>query len=257
MNNGATINVGSPGVVIVEGSLTGHTNTTLSVGGGGSLSVTGSLSLGTGSTISSSGGSITAGACSCTGCSSACNVVLPVTLLSFKATAIDDVVHVRWSTSVETNFHYFILEKSTDGTEFFEIAHILGSGTSHARKDYFFEDVHPFVDLSYYRIAAVDFDGYRETFQENVAAVTIDTDKKFRMFPNPVSDGRITAKINFDGPPDAEVHIYNRLGVLLARYQMTSHETVIALPPLENGVYFAKLVSHQFSPVIRFAVLRN
>jgi hypothetical protein len=150
-----------------------------------------------------------------------------------------------------------MLEKSADGIRFFEVAHISGSGTSNSRKDYFFEDIHPFADLSFYRITAVDFDGYHETFHKNVVSVKSAIEKNFKVFPNPVANGQITAKINFDGPANTEVHIYNCLGTLLRRHELTSHETLIAVTELENGVYFAKLSSAQFSHIVRFVVLKN
>ena len=110
------------------------------------------------------------------------------------------------------------------------------------------------MGLSYYRLTSIDFDGYTETFYNNVVSVKVNTEKKFRVFPNPVSDGKMTVQINFDTTPDAEIHIYNCMGILLAKYEMTSPEMTIAVPSLMNGIYFVKFSSGQFSEMVRFVI---
>src|SRR5258708_7398874 len=214
MNNGATINISSTGTATVGGNLTAQTNNILSVSGPArTLNVVGSLTLGTGSSISSTG-AFTAGSCSCPNCTSALTGcgngnVLSVTLLFFKASAIDHMVHLSWATGSEIHFDYFILEQSATGIHFYDEAHIHGSGTSHSRKDYTYEDPMPFAGLSYYRITSIDFDGYSETFNENLISVKVEAQKKIQIFPNPASGGKITATTNFDLSPDAEIHIYS------------------------------------------------
>lgn len=261
MNNGSSITVSGSGVATVGGNLTGGQNTSITVTLGGSLAVTGALTLtGSGTSINKVLGTITAGSCTCGSCGALTNcssVTLPVTLLSFSASERKGKIDLIWATATEINFDYFILEKSADGIQFFDQAHIAGSGTSFSRRDYAYEDEHPFTGLFYYRLTSIDFDGYTETFNNNVVSVHVNAEREFRLFPNPVTEGKVKAKMNFESSANAELLIFNPMGVLLCKFQMMSPETIISLPSLSDGVYVAKFNSDQFSQAIRFVVSTN
>jgi hypothetical protein len=262
MNNNASILISGAGNATVGGNLTGQQNTHITATLGGSLSVAGALSLGSGtSSLSSSlGGSISAGSCSCSGCGllTGCSGnVVPITLLFFNASVNNEEVYLKWATGAEINFDHFVLERSADGVQFFDFAHIHGSGTSNLRRDYSYIDNEPFTGLSFYRITSIDYDGYTQTFDANVVAANVRAEKNFRLFPNPVTDERMTAKINFECPPEALLILFNSLGNAVATYELNSTETTLSLPTLDNGVYIARFSSNHFSKAVRFVVAKK
>ncbi|MBI1769448.1 MAG: T9SS type A sorting domain-containing protein [Bacteroidetes bacterium] len=258
MNNNAAISVSGGGGMTVDGNLTGQQNTHITIdGSGSSLNVTGSLSLGSGTSSidTSNGGAINAGSCSCSSCGGGhdCGNVLPVTLLFFKGIVAPEKVNLTWSTASEINFDHFVLEKSSNGSQFSEIAQVRGSGTSNTRKDYSYTDYNPYIGRSYYRLTSVDFDGYTEVFNNNVVRVSVKEEKNFYIAPNPIRGLSLKAGINFDA---SETHllIYDRMGALVGRYNVSASVFELQLPILPNGVYFAQLRSGEFTKTVRFAV---
>ena len=63
-----------------------------------------------------------------------------------------------WITASELNNSYFIVEKSMDGIEFFNLGTIGGAGNSTIHRYYFFVDDNPYSE-SFYRLKQIDFNG--------------------------------------------------------------------------------------------------
>lgn len=66
---------------------------------------------------------------------------------------------ISWTTVSEKNNDYFILEKSTNGTDFIEIGQINGAGNSEGVLRYTLNDAYYRNEVNYYRLVQVDFDG--------------------------------------------------------------------------------------------------
>jgi len=97
---------------------------------------------------------------------------LPVSLLSFRASAIDDNVLISWETASEMNNDYFIIERSLDGEKFDEIASIEGSGNSNILLSYEFVDKQKLNGVVYYRLTQFDYDGKSTVF--NMISINLD-----------------------------------------------------------------------------------
>ncbi len=259
MNNNATVTVTGGGVVTVAGNLTGQQNTHLSVSGSGStIAVTGALSLGSGtsSIATALGGKISAASCSCTGCSLGfdCSVV-PITLLFFKGTALKEEAVLNWATSSEINFDYFLLERSSTGTQFAELARVQGSGNSNTRKDYSFTDRDPFIGNSFYRITSVDFDGYTQVFNNNVVRVNVAAEKQFHVYPNPIVNSKLIGKVNCKLERPAQVQVFNNLGILLGTFETDLPQFEFSLPSLSgSNVLLVRFSTADFSTWARVMV---
>jgi len=65
---------------------------------------------------------------------------LPIVLLFFKGSVMDDEIVLTWATASEIINEYFTIEKSTNGIDFKQIAQIAGAGTTTERTDYSFTD---------------------------------------------------------------------------------------------------------------------
>jgi hypothetical protein len=88
---------------------------------------------------------------------------LPIELLSFSADKKENGVLLNWVTVSETNNDYFILSKSKDAIEYFEVVKIGGSGNSNELKNYEFFDSKPYNGINYYTLTQVDYDGKKST----------------------------------------------------------------------------------------------
>jgi hypothetical protein len=83
---------------------------------------------------------------------------LPVTLTNFEVNCNIEKVDIVWATQSEINNDYFVVEKSYDGQEFFELETISGAGNSNSPINYTATDNNTNT-LVYYRLKQVDFDG--------------------------------------------------------------------------------------------------
>ncbi len=91
-------------------------------------------------------------------------VGLPIDLTLFEAKRINNQVEIYWSTLTEMNNDYFLLEKSIDGINWFEINHVSGNGNSHTEIHYQMTDTGIMADVVYYKLTQVDFNGKKNSY---------------------------------------------------------------------------------------------
>jgi acetyl esterase/lipase len=113
---------------------------------------------------------------------------LPLTLLSFTGEARNDKVNLYWNTAAEYNVKKIIVERSSDGLTFNELAEVSPKGSSSIGAAYTKTDLYPFSGISFYRLRIVDVDGSIEFSR----AIKIQMAKKeisiTQLYPNPVTD---------------------------------------------------------------------
>ncbi|MGB1218133.1 MAG: hypothetical protein ACPG5P_09660, partial [Saprospiraceae bacterium] len=119
-------------------------------------------------------------------------IPLPVELTYFRAYLDECTSILKWETATEENNSHFIIEKSTDGREFFEIGQVDGAGNSTEKIRYSFEDGDLDVENSYYRLKQVDFDeGYDyssiEVIKINSKSKCLNPLGRGLLYPNPNS----------------------------------------------------------------------
>ncbi len=155
---------------------------------------------------------------------------LPVQLAYFKGTTSQYKVSLSWATLSEKGFNYFDVERSTNGKHFESIGIISGAGNSLHKQEYVFIDKQPLPGVNYYRLKAVDFDGYTEyfapiaVFNNNVQlkVATLVGDHQLRIFSN----------------LSAEARIYNLQGLPVHSGTITSGVNDINLPATVSGGYY-------------------
>lgn len=89
---------------------------------------------------------------------------LPVELSDFTTTCMGKSTLIQWSTVSESNNSHFLLEHSTDGSNFTRIATVDGPGNSSSQQSYSFMIHLNTGQLNYFRLTQVDFDGKTATF---------------------------------------------------------------------------------------------
>ena len=170
------------------------------------------------------------------------NTPLPVNLLTFTANCLKTSANIHWQTASETNNDYFILEKSKDVSEFYEIARIKGAGNSNILVDYNFVDHKMFSGENYYRLKQVDFDGKTTTY--NIINLNCDGYVKGQTimyaYPNPFKDELNVVIENMD-KGEFTLEILDDLGrvVYLEKCTAVSSEyrTSLKLNDLRPAVY--------------------
>ena len=116
-------------------------------------------------------------------------IILPVKLINFDAKYNKPDVSLNWSTAQEKNFSHFVLEQSTDGSNFNQVAMVFGAGESDTKKDYIYTDrnLAGRKGLVYYRLKSVDIDN--KVSYSSVRIIRLDEEKQgiiLTTYPNPV-----------------------------------------------------------------------
>ena len=111
-------------------------------------------------------------------------ITMDVSFSSFDVRLVGNVIMVRWATESEENNDYFVVQRSTDGIHFEDIAIIGGKNTP---SEYSYQDYTISANKTlYYRLEQFNFDG--TSFLTNVMSINTDNVLVHQVFPNPASD---------------------------------------------------------------------
>ncbi len=94
------------------------------------------------------------------------NNPLPITLSAFTANYVpeNNTVLVNWTAATQLNNKEFVVEKTTDGINYTEVATEAGAGTTPFSMSYTANDNSPTPGITYYRLKQIDVDGNSTTF---------------------------------------------------------------------------------------------
>jgi uncharacterized delta-60 repeat protein len=169
------------------------------------------------------------------------NGVLPVTITFFNAYLFENTVRLNWVTATELNSDQFIVQRSTDGINFKDIAFIAARGLSNRTTDYKYDDIikkTPGSGIFYYRICTRDKD--KKLAFSDVRKVVAHTSEVLTLTKNPVA---ANALLTFRSLSKEKgfVRIVDREGIVVLFRQIEVFEGLnnIELPTgnLKRGVY--------------------
>ncbi|MDD3860616.1 MAG: T9SS type A sorting domain-containing protein, partial [Bacteroidales bacterium] len=168
--------------------------------------------------------------------------VLPVELFDFTAECNNSTSILKWSTASETNNDYFILEKSKDMLNFFELTRIEGAGNSNTILSYSVIDNELFEGDNYYRLKQVDFDGRTTIYN----TISINCDKSayesptLIAYPNPFTN-ELNVVIENLQETEFVLELYDNIGKLIFSQTYstteTSFHTILDMNNLLPSVY--------------------
>ena len=182
------------------------------------------------------------------------NTVLPLNFTSVKAYLKESDIAVDWTVAQEINVDHYEVERSGDGTQFLKAGSVRAIGNNPASYTYNWLDNAPLDGYNYYRIRSVDKTG--ESKLSSVVRVKMNKagESGFSVYPNPVTDKRITVELNNTSQGNYQVSLYNSAGQQVFAqpivHQGGSASKVIALPGnLAKGVYQVKLAGSNFKVI--------
>ena len=169
---------------------------------------------------------------------------LPITLLSFDATVVNEGVSLNWITTSEINNDYFTVERSSDAVNFEGILTVDGAGNSSHAINYARIDANPLQGVSYYRLRQTDFDNTTTT--SDIVAVNITDDGNLLVVPNPAhSFVNIILTGNTSGVHSIEV--MDDKGAVVLRATENLSDKKYYRVPLENytrGIYLIRFTDN-------------
>lgn len=179
---------------------------------------------------------------------------LSITLNKIEIKKYNDQVELNWSTSLEFNNDLFVIQRSSDGLEYTDIASVDGAGNSTSLLHYSFVDRSPLMGRSYYRIKQTDFNGEYAYF----GPVTIVFNNLFYnrlLFNNPVkAGGNATFYIHTRSDEKVYIELYNSIGKRTLHQEFTGNTHGFEIKMDFNpGVYFVvvtTLLSKQSGKIV-------
>lgn len=142
---------------------------------------------------------------------------IPVELVSFNSSVVNNNVNLTWTTATEVNNSGFEVQRSSDNKTFQTISFVNGKGTSTEINHYSFTDSELTSGVYFYRLKQIDFDG---TFElTNSIEVNVDQiPASFSLnqnYPNPFNP---VTSISFSVAQNGltKLVVYNLLGQQVA-----------------------------------------
>ena len=158
---------------------------------------------------------------------------LPIELISFSASEINNKVHLEWATSTEKNNEFFTVEKSADGRNFTEFSRKEGAGNHVGILNYSLIDNTPFPGINYYRLIQSDFDG-TQTVSKIVTAY-VDQRKSLIVHPNPANEYFV---VEMPWHVNYSLYITDLNGRRVLEKSEMNSGSKIDIETLSKGIYF-------------------
>ncbi len=163
---------------------------------------------------------------------------LPVELTSFTGVRLEQQNYLTWNTATEKNNHYFSIEKSVNGRDYFSIGHVQGHGTTGEGSYYSYIDQDATEGVNYYKLAQYDYDGtVRYSY---VVTIMANHSTQYQVSPNPFVD-EITIK-STTTHTNKSIQVFTVQGVRIAQYELEAGLSSITIGRDFNpGMYILKI----------------
>jgi hypothetical protein len=172
------------------------------------------------------------------------SAVLPIILTEFQGTRNDHINTIKWKTADEINFNHFELERSTDGSNYIQIAIIRSNGRN---SSYEFQD-NVNNQTFYYRLKMVDNDGkfkYSATIvlKDNGSSIVLNSIK-----PNPFRNN-INISLFLNKEQDVKIMLVDMAGRIVGTsvqhgIQGNNLFDLNSLGQVSPGLYSLKIIAN-------------
>ncbi|HWZ22455.1 MAG TPA: T9SS type A sorting domain-containing protein, partial [Cytophagaceae bacterium] len=160
----------------------------------------------------------------------------PVELISFNAVRQGAGALVTWTTASEKNSSYYIIEKSTDGINFYPAGKVDAKGNSNSMLNYSFVDPSISTGITYYRLVEYDINGASQ--YSAIKSVSKEGSSSVQVIPNP--NNGIFVIATYDNNK-SRVIILNSLGQMVYSNESTENLRNVDISALASGVYYLQV----------------
>ena len=176
---------------------------------------------------------------------------LPVEFLHFDASLNKEyTVDLFWETASEINNDYFVVERSTNGTDFVPLEQLDGAGNSSELQEYKTVDYNPSIGLNYYRVKQVDFDGNFDYSDIKSVRLERETDQVL-VYPNPAKN-EVNVKLK---AKSGKVLVYSQYGVLIDSKELANGICSFNIANYSKGLHLIVIEAEGKKEVRRFIKL--
>ncbi|MEM6318519.1 MAG: lectin-like protein, partial [Bacteroidota bacterium] len=159
--------------------------------------------------------------------------------LFFTAFEVDRQVALQWATNTTFKNDYYVIEKSTDGVNFTEMAKVDNIAAHDEMETFKQIDQAPSLGENYYRVKQVYWDGSFDYTGVELINFNIDLDA-LQVFPNPVKKHLFISLAPYAGK-EARLILSNQYGQIVREMRVENIDAApvqLELEGVQNGLYF-------------------
>lgn len=181
-----------------------------------------------------------------------CGMALPVELVAYSISYINEQAHLEFETASERDVTSFSIEISRDGAYWQELETVQPKGTSSTGSTYTVIDKSPFMGTSYYRLSQKTINGNTVVLQ--IISGEFNT-LKYLLYPVPVNK---LLFVEGDHLESASMQIISSLGeVVPVEGTLIGDKMQYDCSELKSGVYFLTIESNQQKKTERIVVVHK
>ena len=171
--------------------------------------------------------------------------MLPLVLKSFNASLNNKKVNLNWVTGHEKDLSHFVIERSTNGSDFSDAGIVFANGNSSVVQNYSFQDMLNTASkgVVYYRLKMMDSQKrYQYSAVRVIRVGDAPTEVMVQAYPNPVvNELRITVPVKWQNQ-QVSYELYNMSGNLVKRITnvSASQTETLNVKELGTGTYVVK-----------------
>ena len=151
---------------------------------------------------------------------------LPVVFGDVRAYEKNNGVQIDWSNLTEKDVAGYVIERSSNGTDFSAIGEQLPTSNQDDRADYSAFDATPKAGTNYYRIKAEETTGkivYSKILSVNLGSTT----QSLRLYPNPVTGNQVNISLSNVRSGQYDLRVVSVNGQDVLRQRISSHGSTI------------------------------
>lgn len=166
---------------------------------------------------------------------------LAVKFTDFKAKKVNNnLVQLTWVTGSEINSKEFIIERSSNGSNFYQIGKVQATGNSAGSISYSFNDNSPVKGRNFYKIVEVDISGNRSFSPTAYININDGGVIKLEVYPNPASS-IITINTGNSSSYTNTVQVFDYAGREVSSIKYNGNSTNMNISKLNAGNYIIKV----------------
>ncbi len=172
--------------------------------------------------------------------------VLPITTIRVKAFRQNNNVAVQWNVENELNIKEYQVEKSINGRDFDKVSSTATKGNNSSTVAYSWLDESVVPGDNFYRIKSITLNGTYD-YTEIVKVEVENAKAGIAVYPNPVTNGKISLQLNNMPSGAYEIKLINSFGQLVSKLAInhtggTASQSFIPSSSLSKGMYNLQVI---------------
>ncbi|MBK8721637.1 MAG: T9SS type A sorting domain-containing protein [Saprospiraceae bacterium] len=186
------------------------------------------------------------------------NSTIEFNLNNFTKNNDNKSVVLNWSSTNESNFNKFIIEKSNNTIDFNPIGEVKTINNNSITKNYNYIDSNPFIGKNYYRLKMVDNDNSTKLSNISVVNILNQNLKLEKIKPNPF-ENQLSIDFNIPNNDQIVLEIIDITGkkIIQNQYDVISGDNNIQLNTndLNKGLYILKISNSNIT--LKSKIIKN